>query len=225
MATALKSECCVSLVLVSWLALCNSVQADEKADRLFGEAQFGQMLTDRPDVKPVFDRDPTLSAWTIDMFSGLSGQRIYWVHGEPPDSVSICSPIGSEIAFIQVTDGKLVSSIDRCVTIIFELHNTRQAHVQLVAAMKSLSKSDFVDLGVRLEYRALILTKRLLSRSKIRAMVRDTDQFAASVINAPEDYQKFLDRYRGADGELQSPNHTYWENYYESHKQSKAVKN
>jgi hypothetical protein len=137
-------------------------------DLEYGRSQVDRMMRDRPAMAEVVEKGDAIYEWASRRFGGLScGQRIGWHSGPERGSArASCRPPRPGVAgsiFLRLSyKGKDLSAQQLWSRAVFELHNISNgplwAELEKRVLDGSLSKSEYIEEGSRLEYYAEIKT-------------------------------------------------------------------
>lgn len=174
--------------------------ADQPSDN-FGSRQVAQLLEDRPALASFIPPEHPVLDWMRGQFaSEATGQRIVWdvtppTSGRKSEYVSRFE-MSSSPACIRLTARGSVPPRDKLFLVVFELVNIRnhkQVHAWAQAAANHEVKFDEYFRGkAKLEYEALIETRRLMSKWFPASKSKTLGAWERWLQNVPTDFDTYF---------------------------------
>lgn len=191
------------LLILGHLSGINTIVVGQ-SDLCFGRRQVEQIICDRPDMSEVIGRESALKQVLESCFAGeFKGRRVHWDCKEPKSgrpaehrmSYSDCP------ALIRVSSSSNLSAEDKCAMLVFELCNLQndEEFQKLATAVveKKLSRNDFANSCVRLEFTALKKTQSFFSEHPLTIRNSDNSVVYRSLVafsGSFSDYLLWLDQ-------------------------------
>jgi hypothetical protein len=178
------------------------VVAVKAADFAHGREQVEKFIHDRPDTGVVINLRPAVKEQIAVLFAddgqGDSGKvnRVYWSNAEPVTSDAENSPSDDDHpTYVRVTKRPEHSAIDKCSSLVFELHNVRNGRNFKALTSRivrgGIAREDYVEDMVRLEFEALMKTKEFFHRNPL-GDVKSKDEGYAWIMRLTGNYRDYL---------------------------------
>ena len=174
----------------------------ELANNIHGKKQVEQLLIDRPDLLLILNNSTPTKLWMEECFAGkFLNEKILWDNKEPEKTnlgiISECfPPQGTQLSRVRVTSSNKISTMDRLVTLLFELNNILGAKKYLQLSSKVISneitRDEFAVEGTKLELKAVFLLQHDLKSLGLNDKINPRDLHSNSYLRMPVDFKNLM---------------------------------
>lgn len=175
------------------------VATEPSESKSFGQRQIEQVICDRPSMKGLICEGGELYDLVVMRFNkGASGNRVYWDVDVPADGINAEHQPKQDggLPYVRITDAATVSGRDKWCLLIFELENlqnSKQAqNLHTQATTGSISRKEFVNEVIKLDFEAMLRTKDVLKASPISGVTKQSDPICTSIIGMGADFSLYL---------------------------------
>ncbi|WP_442505171.1 hypothetical protein SH528x_003948 [Novipirellula sp. SH528] len=173
------------------------------SDLSFGQKQVLQLLSDRPAMAGVLDKDGPTYKWVCEQFShGYDGRRIHWDYALPQSGLDSeylsWTGGGHPPGFVRISGRPGLSGIDQWMVLLYELENIKNATelARLIASSieNASTREEFIKSSVRMEFDAFHRLKKRLVLWNELGIKSPLSPRESWVVDVEEDFDVFYER-------------------------------